>query len=455
MSRVGKSGGHGIVAAAIFLLIGVGQASAGQLNITLPEALDLARSQNSALKISTMKIEENSQRIVSARSKYFPQLSNEISYMGLSDKQVVTIPAGSLGTVPGLGPFPGHDTKIDQGSTMMFISNTTLSQPLTQLFKIHEGHEVAKAERAIAASDARKTEDDIIFSVQQLYYGLLIAQKQKKAAQAQLAAAQEGLRESEDAVRAGTVLQVAVTGSRVQLLQGRQSLVSAEIQTADLTSELNDLLGLPLDTVLVPAEINDPFPTPKSFPEYLRQALAHNPTLESAEGAVTKADHAVRAARDGYIPDISLFARHIYQDGSPFIANNIGMFGLQMTWDIFDWGNRRGLVGQRRSQLSQAEENRKRIEQRITVEITKAYRKLEMTESMLNVATEMLNLQRENQRLTSDRVKAGTATSARQAEAGAAVRKVELDELQATLGYRLALAELDRISGGASHMDRH
>jgi multidrug efflux pump subunit AcrB/outer membrane protein TolC len=454
-SRTSKPGTHGIAVVAILLLVGVGQASAEPLKLTLPAAIDLARRQNSALKISYQKIEENRQRMVSARSKYFPQLSNETSYMGLSDKQLVTIPAGSLGTVPGLGPFPDSDTTIDQGSNLLFISSTTLSQPLTQLFKVHEGHAVAKAERAIAEMDARKTEDEIIFSVHQLYYGLLIAQKQKEAAQALLSAAQEGLRESEDAVRAGNLLQVAVTGSRVQLLQGRQALVAAEIQTADFTLELNDLLGLPLETVLVPAAIDDPLPAPNTLPEYLRQALAHNPELESAKEAVAKAGHAERAARDEYIPDISLFARHIYQDGSPFIASNIGMFGMQMTWNIFDWGNRRGLVGQRRAQMAQAEENRKRTGQRVTVDITKAFRKLEQTRTMLDVAKEMLKLQRENLRLTADRVKAGTVTAARQAEAVAAVRKAELDELQAALGYRLALAELDRVSGALAHAGRH
>ncbi|MDD2319453.1 MAG: efflux RND transporter permease subunit [Geobacteraceae bacterium] len=454
MSRTSKSGRQGLVVAALLLLVGAGQAAAGQLNITLPEAIDLARQQNSALKISNQKIEENRQRIVSARSKYFPQLSNESSYLALSDKQLVTIPAGSLGTVPGLGPFPTQDTKIDQGSNALFISSTTLSQPLTQLFKIHEGHEVAKAESAIAESDARKTECEIVYAVQQLYYGLLVARKQIIAAQAQLAAAREGLRESEDAVRAGNQLQVAVTGSRVQFLQGRQAQVAAEIQAADFTLELNDLLGLPLDTELVPAELDNPPPAPDALPEYLRRALAHNPELESARRAVTKARHGVKAARDEYIPDISLIARHVYQDGSPFISNNIGIFGVQMTWNLFDWGNRQGLVGQRKSQLTQAEENLKRIEQRISVDVTKAYRKLEQTTTLLDVASEALNLQRENQRLTAALVKAGTATAARQAEAVAAVGKAELDELQATLGYRLALADLDRISGGIAPSGR-
>jgi multidrug efflux pump subunit AcrB len=450
-SRTGKPGAARVALVAICLLAAAGEASAEQMKLTLPEAVDLARSHNSALKISREKIEESRQRIVSAKSRYYPQLSNETTFVGVSDKELVTIPAGSLGTVPGLGPFPTQDTSINQGSDSLLLSNTTLTQPLTQLFKIHEAHQIAKSDSAIAESDARKTENEVVFGVHQLYYGLLIAQKQKEAAQAAVEAAKEGLRESEDAVRSGNVLEVTATESRVRLLQGRQALLAAEIQISDLNSELNDLLGLPLDTELAPVRITDAFPTPQTLPEYLGEALSRNPELQAAQGSVTKAGHAVAAARDEYIPDISLFARYTYQEGVPFVENNIGTFGVQMTWNIFDWGTRSGVVGQRRSQLTQARENRKRIEQRITVEITKAYRKLERTRTMLDVAGEALILQRENQRLSADRMKAGTITSVRHAESVAAVRKAELDELQAALGYRLALAELDRIAGILSH----
>jgi len=446
-SRTGKSRAPILTLIAVGLLIGAGQASAEQVKLTLPAAIDRARSQNSTLKISREKIEENRQRIVSAKSRYYPHLSNETSYLALSDKELVTVPAGSLGTIPGLGPFPLQDTSINQGSNALLLSTTTLSQPLTQLFKIHEGHKIAEAEHAIAESDARKTEDEIIFAVHQLYYGLLIAQKQKEAAQAAVTAAQEGLRESEDAVRAGNLLDVAATGSRVQLLQGRQALLAAEIQQSDFMTEMNDLLGMPLDTELVVAEITDPVPVPQAFPDYLRDALSRNPELQAAKDSVLKAGHAVSAASDEYIPDVSLFARYTYQNGAPFVSNNIGTFGAQMTWNIFDWGGRRGVVGQRRSQLTQAWENLKRIEQRITVEITKAYRKLERTRMLMDVIGEALKLQRENQRLSADRVKAGTTTILRHAESVAAVRKAESDELQAVLGYRLAGAELDRIAG--------
>jgi len=446
-SRTAKSSAPILAIIVCCMLFGAGQVSAEPLKLSLPEAVDLALKQNTALKISRAKVLENQERIVSTKAKYFPLLSNETSYVGLSQRQLMNIPAGSLGTVPGLGPFPPKDTPINQGSDTFLVTTTKLTQPLTQLFKINEANQIAKADHKISESDKRKAELEIIFGVHQLYYGLLIAQKQKDAAQAALNAAKEGLRESEDAVRSGNVLDVVETGSRVQLLQSRQLLLTAENQISDTTSELDDLLGLPLETVLDPAEINDSFPVPQTLQQYLQEALSSNPELQAAKDNVEKATHAVSAARDEYIPDVSLFASHTYQHGAPFLENNIGMFGVQMTWDIFDWGSRRGVLGQRRAQLIQAQENVKRLQDSITVEVTKVYRKLERTKLIVEVAGEAVVLQKENQRLSAKSMEAGVIKKAKYDESVAAVKKAEWDELQANLGYRLALAELDRIAG--------
>jgi multidrug efflux pump subunit AcrB/outer membrane protein TolC len=448
-SRTAKQGA-GVAALAAFCLVVMvaGHASAAQVSLSLPEAVDLARKQNTSLNISRAKVLEARQGIVSAKANYYPHLTNDTQYFGLSNRQLVDIPAGSLGSIPGVGPFPSQSETIHQGKGTVLLNTTTLRQPLTQLFKIHEIDKMAEADHLIAESDALKSEHEIVFSVHQLYYSLLIAQRETVAAQAAVAAAQEGLRESEDAVKAGNVLDVSVTGYRVQLLQNQQSLLAAENQISDLMLELNDLLGLPLDTELVLAEINDSCSAPQTPPQDLiREALSRNPELKSARGLVTKGGHAVNAAADEYIPEISLFANYSYQDGVPFLTHTNATFGAQMTWNIFDWGSRRGVVGQRKAQLIQAEENQKRVEARITVDITKAYRKLERTTMMMDAAREALKLNKENQRLTADRLKAATATSARYAESVAAVRKAELDERQATLEYCLDKADLDRISG--------
>ena len=88
----------------------------------------------------------------------------------------------------------------------------------------------------------------------------------------------------------------------------------------DLNTELNDLLGLPLDTSL---EL-DPA-VPSSFElrpreEYVQTAWSENPEIMAAEDAVRKAKAGVAAAKSAYIPDVTAFARQSYQDGVPFLV---------------------------------------------------------------------------------------------------------------------------------------
>lgn len=436
---------------AVILLFGSGQVQAETKQLDLPEAIELALAHNSNIKIARARVEESQARVRSALADYFPHLSSESTYMGLTNEQLVTIPQGSLGTVPGLGPFPMQDTSIDQGSKNLFVANVTLSQPLSHLFKINEAHNIASAENRGTQAELRKAETEITFNVHKLYYGLLMAQKLKDVARAGIAASEEALRESGKGVDSGALLDVAVMGSRVQHLQNKQTLLSTEIQISDLNAELNDLLGLPLDTQAILSDIKTSADNSRSREMCIKGALLHNPEIIAARESVKKAESAVNASYYEYIPDIGAFGRYIYQDGVPFVTNNIGVFGVQMKWNIFDWGKRGGVVGQRKAQLTQAKKNLSRLEKRVEVDVDKAYRKLTQTKMMIDVAQEELALQRENLRLSANRLTAGTITEAQHAGIIASAKKSEWNELQARLNYELALAELDRVVGVSLH----
>jgi outer membrane protein TolC len=444
-SRFKKAPAAAAILAVAFLL-GSGQALAETRTLTLNEAVSLAVAQNSSIKIGSAKVREGREKRKSVRSDYFPHLSNESNAFHITQNQNVTIPAGSLGAVPGNGGFPTQDVTIHQGSADALLTHTTLSQPLTQLPKIYQADKIAHAEQQIAAAELGKTKTDVIFDTHRLFYSLVIARKQKDAASAAVAAGEQSLREAKDSVAAGNQLEVAAISSNAALLQNKYSLLSAEIQIADLNSELNDLLGLPLDTAIDPVDPPPPDPAANTRATYVQEALERNPEIKAAREGVNKVQSGVEAAKLDYIPDISMFARHTYQDGVPFLTHNIGTFGVRMTWDIFEWGKRGHVLAQRREQLTQANQNLDRLKKRIEVEVDKAYRKLEQTKRLIDVSRESLALQKENLRIKGNGIRSGTVTEAQYATAVASVKRAEYDELQALLGYYLAIADLKRIA---------
>ena len=235
------------------------------------------------------------------------------------------------------------------------------------MIRIHAANRIAAAEVAVSRDDLKKAENQVALQVHTLYFGILIARLQKQAAEQQSAYAGENLRESEEDVRNGSALKVAAIQGRAGLLESQQAVLTADLQLSDLTTELNDLLGLPLDTQLeldpaVPANFDQ-----RPREEYVQTAWSENPEILAAEEAVRKAQAGVTAAKSAYIPDITAYARHSYQDGVPFLVRNFGTFGVNLNWDVFDFGKRRAAVREREAQLAQAEENLRRLKEEVAV----------------------------------------------------------------------------------------
>ncbi|MBV8572064.1 MAG: TolC family protein, partial [Acidobacteriaceae bacterium] len=168
-------------------------------HITLDEAIHLAISQNRVLKVARLKVAENQQKKAGEHSSYFPTLTNQSNALHITELQQVLIPAGSLGVAAGT-PIPAETVNLQQGKQTIFTSGTMLAQPLTQLIRIHQQNLVAAAEIAISRNDVKKAENEIAVQVHTVYYGILIAQLQKRAAEQQTEYANENLRESEEDV---------------------------------------------------------------------------------------------------------------------------------------------------------------------------------------------------------------------------------------------------------------
>jgi len=415
-------------------------------HLTLTDAVQLAISQNRSLKIARLKVVENEEKKAGEHSSYFPKITNQSNVLHVTELQNIGIPAGALGIVGG-SLVPSRGVTLPQGQNTFFTSGTQLSQPLTQLIRIHAANRMATAEVASSRDDLKKAENDVALEVHTLYYGILIARLQKQAADQQTTYAEDNLRESEDEIRNGSSLKVVAIQGRAGLLEGQQAVLTAELQLSDLTTELNDLLGLPLDTQLD----LDPA-VPSSFEqrpreEYVQTAWSENPEILAAEEAVKKARAGVTAAKSAYLPDITAYARQSYQDGVPFLVRNFGTFGVSLDWDVFDFGKRRAAVRERGAQLAEAEENVKRLKEEVAVKIERSYNKLERTKHLVQVADQMVKLRQESERLAQNQVTQGVVLVSERREATAETYKAKADYLQASLGYLLAWAELEQAVG--------
>jgi outer membrane protein TolC len=424
----------------------VGQNNA-PMPLTLSQAIDLALKQNRELKLAQLAVVDSQHKKEIARSAYYPLIRNESKLTHITQLAGVEIPAGAFGNHPDTGLIPGETLFLDQGLTTNYTSGTGLEQPLTQVFKIRESNRAATADIKSARAQVNQTQNEIALKVRQLYYGVLIAQLKQQAAQEEMAASQVKLQESLDEVERGQALEEVALESRASSLDARQTALVQRLQIHDLTISLDDLLGLPLNTNLaLEADDSAPAPVP-SREECIRIAQDKSPEIQAAKQSVEKAKAGLAAAKDEYIPDVTALARYSYQSGIPFLVHNFGTFGVSFTYDLFDGGKRVAEIKDSRTLLSEAEVNLARIEDEVTVQVEKAYDKVEQLQDLVGVADQVVKTRAEASRVTERRFEQTSALASARSEAHAKEIASQASYLEATLGLSLAQGDLRRTMG--------
>jgi outer membrane protein TolC len=418
------------------------------LPLTLSQAIDLALKQNRNVKLAQLAVEDSRHKKEEARSDYFPHISNDSKMNHITELAGVEIPAGAFGNHPDTGLIPGQNLFLDQGSVTSYTSGTQLAQPFTQMFKIREANRAATADLNTAKVQVSQTQDAIALKVRQLYYGILVAQLKQKAAAEQVAASQVKLQESVDEVKRGEALDVAVLESNASALDAKQTALVQRLQIHDLTLNLNDLLGLPLNTELaLDADTSAMAFTVPSREECIRIAQENSPEIRSAKQTVIKAKAGLAAAKDAYIPDITGLARYSYQSGIPFLVHNFGTFGFSFTWEVFDGGHRIAAIKDSRTMLSEAELNLEKVQDEVAVQVETAYDKVEQLQDLVGVAEEVQKVRLEASRLTDRRFEQDAALASARAEAHAKAISANASSLEAALGLSLAQGDLKRTIG--------
>jgi outer membrane protein TolC len=421
--------------------------SAPPRHISLHEAIELALKHNHNVRIAGYKVEEKQHSKEVAKSGYFPTIRNDSNLLHLTDTQLIEISAGSLGTVAGT-PVPTANSIINQGGRNLITSGTQLTQPLTTILKIRSANDMAQAELKASRQTAQQTENDVALKVHLLYYQVLIAQVHRTAMEARIKASQDLQSERVEQVKYGSTLEEELIESRAQLLQAKQELLTTDLQLSDLKLQLNDAMGLPLNTAL---EL-DPN-TVESMETCQRetcvaQALTSHPEIIAARDEVEKAKAAVHLAKvDIGVPDVEAFARYSYQDNVPFLARNFGTFGIHFGYDLFDSGRKRAILREREAQLSQAQENLARVTDEVSVAVQTAYNKVERTQEMLKVSQELLALRTESNRVVQQQLVRGEALRSQADMATAQEYDAKTMLLQSQLDYTHANDEIIHAMG--------
>ena len=127
--------------------------------------MHLAISQNRALKIARLKVAESEQNQSRRALGIFSIAQERIEYS-------CTLPSCKTLAFPPARSVKSRDRKclpgtqsFRKGKRPFYTSGTQLSQPLTQLIRIHDANRMAAADVAISRDDLKKAENEVALQV--------------------------------------------------------------------------------------------------------------------------------------------------------------------------------------------------------------------------------------------------------------------------------------------------
>jgi len=343
--------------------------------------------------------------------------------------------------------LPAVDRRFDQGAAALTYTQLSVTQPVTQLWRIRQAQGLASAQTKSAVAERSRVEADVRFAIQQLYASVLIARAREHAAEVHMKAVRRQSVDAQQAVASGINVSASGLGASASALDAELAWTTATDSASDAESELRSALALPRATQLelvVPESRSDSL---LALDGYVAKALATSPEVAAASAVVEQARRASGLARADYIPDVGVGVTYTMLDGVSFLPRHAVGLSIQGSWTVLDWGKRGAVSRERAAQENAATIGLAQARDRVAVEVERAYRFVVRAERGAEVARAAVVARRAALDVMRDRCERGltsaTALSAAEAELAESEARLQAAELQ----IRVARAGLTRAIG--------
>jgi outer membrane protein len=298
----------------------------------------------------------------------------------------------------------------------------------------------------ITEKEKKKLSQQIRQSVERLYYSLLINEKQKLEASSKLKAAKIKLYDVESALLAEKTVNVDKAGLLANIAEQEQTILQLDLQSQDYMDDLKQITGLTSHN-LVLQNVDIAAGTAPSLEESRSVALVNNVDVNIASLNQKKADLGIKAALQGYRPEVGVLGGYFYQTGNGVFPNNNPFVGINFKWNIQDVVANKHVVEQRRLLSNQANENLANTREQLNTDLNKAYNKIIQVNNLLGVAQKVVYYRKEELKIQLDKSTSGLNTNVDVLNAQASLAKSEADLYAAQLSYRLAVTDIHILEG--------
>ena len=311
--------------------------------------------------------------------------------------------------------------------------------------------DVAKLGKTNAQEEILRVEQATKYSAIQGYYGLLAYQELQGVYHEAVDNLQGHLDNVQAQYNVGTKAKVDVLSSDVSLANAKTPAITADNNVAVAESNLNNILGLPLETKLNLADHQLPFDTYNiSLQEATDYAMKYRPEVLQAAIAVQEAERNIDIADAGNKPTVAITGGNDWADNTfPGIDANKRSWKVAagVTYNFYDGGATKAKVNQAKQDLLVARETEQKTREAVQLEVKQAYLNIRSAAQKVEETQTVVDQARENYRIQNIRYQAGVGINLDVLDAQLSLNEAQVNHIQALYDYNVGIAKLEQVMG--------
>ena len=402
--------------------------------LNVEQCLAIALKYHPNLQVSLASVEASKARIEQALANYYPQVSFNTAY------------SSSTYNLFGAGPFLVGKT-YNWTFYDYWAIGPTLTQTIYDFGRTPNTVQMNRENTKASEQDLITTKQTVVLNVKQAYFGLIQAYRIVKVAEDTVKQIQEHLDQARAFFRAGTVPEIDVTQSEVDMANAELALIRARngLQVAQVT--LNNAMGLRRD-LSFPVEDTLEFKEFKiALQEILQAAYEQRPEILQLKARQLSQEASLKVAQASYYPVLSGNASYLFRG---IHADNLYwdmMVGATLTVPLFSGFSSPNQVAEARATLRNLKAQEEATRQNVRLEGEQAYLSLKEAEESVRVSEKALAQAQKKYSLATGRYRVGVGSPLEVTDAEVSLANARVNHIQSLAGYKIAEAKIEKAMG--------
>ena len=417
---------------------------AANLDIDLKGAVTTAIQNNRDITIAELARKEAEADVSSAAAAKNPSVSyswsrNQVpTQVGMLTETII----GKDGTVT---------TKVvgSQSSNHSYDQGINVQWPIWTFGKLEGVIDAARYSKNIADLDVYKTEADTKLSAVKAYYTYLESIKLANVAKESVEDYASHLDNVQQQFDAGIVAKLDVLTSNVSLAEAKQQKIAADNARDVAEANLNNIMRVPMNTKL--NAVDKEFPEPEfdlTMDQAILMAQKYRWELVQADYSVKKAQAALRSAKAGYMPTVSVGGGYSWKTASVTgVDKDDWKVQGGLSWNLWDGGATQASVKKADATLKKAQESLLKAREGIEYEVRQDYLNVLSYKEQIRASEASVAKAEEAYKIATVRYSSGVGINLDVLDAELQLNTAKKNYIVALYNYNIGLATLEYAMG--------